>query len=87
MNMETQSLNQFEEILDSLGGQSAEFFLAASLYHAHKVSFHRASELAGLSFMDFQARLKEHFAGGFILAEDVVQSDIYQVDQWMEQNG
>jgi predicted HTH domain antitoxin len=47
--MGTYALEAFEEILEPLGAQSAHFFLAAGLYHAKKVSFHRAAQLAGLS--------------------------------------
>jgi predicted HTH domain antitoxin len=61
--MESQALVEFNEILEPLGTQSAQFFLAASLYHAKKVSFNRAAELAGLSFEDFLARLKEQYSG------------------------
>ncbi len=64
--METQALEGFIEILEPLGAQSAQFFLAASLDHAKKFSFHRAAELAGLSFEEFKARLKEHFSTGYI---------------------
>ncbi|MCP4698954.1 MAG: hypothetical protein GY862_19195 [Gammaproteobacteria bacterium] len=53
--------SEFEELLEPLGVQAAEFFLAAALYHAHKVSFFVAARLAGLSFEDFAARLREHF--------------------------
>lgn len=82
--METQQLNQFDEILESLGGQSAQFFLAASLYHAKKVSFQRAAELAGLSFSDFTSRLKEHFDTGFVLFDEVVEDDLDNVKKIFE---
>ena len=79
--MESQALVEFNEILEPLGTQSAQFFLAASLYHAKKVSFHRAAELAGLSFEDFLARLKEHFSTGYVLTEEAVMEDINTADK------
>jgi predicted HTH domain antitoxin len=80
MKMETQTLEGFDDILAPLGAQSAQFFLAASLYHAKKVSFHRAAQLAGLSFEEFKARLKEHFSTGYILADEAAMDDIQTVD-------
>ena len=74
--MKTQTFEGFNEILEPLGAQSAQFFLAASLYHAKKVSFHRAAELSGLSFEEFKARLKEHFSTGYILSDETVMSDL-----------
>ncbi len=79
--METQALEGFNEILEPLGAQSAQFFLAASLYHAKKISFHRAAELAGLSFEEFKARLKEHFSTGYILSDETVMSDLDTTDK------
>ncbi len=79
--METQGLEGFNEILEPLGSQSAQFFLAASLYHAKKVSFHRASELSGLSFEEFKAGLKEHFSTGYILSEETAAGDIDIADK------
>jgi len=78
--VETQVLEGFNEILEPLGAQSAQFFLAASLYHAKKVSFHRAAELSGLSFEEFKARLKEHFRTGYILSEETVMGDLNTAD-------
>lgn len=74
--MSTNALEAFEEILEPLGAQSAQFFLAASLYHANKVSFHRAAQLAGLTFDEFKARLKEHFNTGYIMSDETVISDM-----------
>ena len=79
--MGTQALERFNEILEPLGAQSAQFFLAASLYHARKISFHRAAELADLSFEEFKARLKEHFSTGYILSEETVMGDINTADK------
>ena len=75
------ALKNFEEILEPLGAQSAQFFLAASLYHSGKISFQRAAELAELSFDEFKARLKEHFSTGFILPEKVIINDNRAVDK------
>jgi len=73
---QTQLNAQFEEILEPLGSRAADFFLAASLYHSRKVSFEAAAFLAGLSFEDFNQRLKEHFGYGYRLAEEVILEDI-----------
>ena len=69
-------LQQFDEILDPLGNNSAEFFMAASLYHARKVSFARAASLASLSFDAFLYRLEEHFGKGFLVENESVLEDI-----------
>lgn len=74
--METIMVEGFNEILEPLGSQSAQFFLAASLYHAQKISFNRAAELAGLSFDEFKARLKEHFNTGYIISDEVLDADL-----------
>ena len=79
--METQNLGEFNDILEPLGANSARFFLAASLYHAKKISFQRAAELAGLSFNDFKARLKEHFSTGYILSDETVRDDLNTADK------
>lgn len=78
--METQAFEGFNEILEPLGAHSAQFFLAASLYHAKKVSFHRAAQLAGLSFEEFKARLKEHFSTGYILDAETAMNDLQTID-------
>jgi hypothetical protein len=52
------------------------FFLAASLYHARKVSFASAAHLAGLDFEAFKARLLEHFDQGYIMADECVLGDL-----------
>lgn len=70
---------QFDEILTPLGHHSAEFFMAASLYHAKKVSFAKAASLANLSFDAFLHRLEEHFGRGFLLDDEVVLEDIEMV--------
>jgi hypothetical protein len=66
----------FSEILQPLGTGAGDFFLAASLYHARKVSFSAAAELARLGFEEFHYRLKEHFGRGFILDDETVLEDI-----------
>ena len=72
---------QFDEILDPLGNNSAEFFMAASLYHAKNVSFAKGASLANLSFDAFLHRLEEHFGKGFIIDDDTVLEDIESVDK------
>lgn len=74
--MQVQLQADFEEVLEPLGNHAMEFFLAASLYHAHKVSFSAAAAMAGMSFEAFLARLQEHFDTGFILDDQVVEEDI-----------
>ena len=70
---------EFEDILQPLGTDAAEFFLAASLYHARKISFASAAQMAGLDFESFKARLTEHFNQGFIVDDKTVLEDIATV--------
>lgn len=77
MNIQLQP--EFDDILQSLGSSAAEFFLAASLYHARKISFASAAQLAGLDFESFKSRLMEHFDQGYISAEECVLEDIQNV--------
>ena len=72
---------QFDEILDSLGNNAADFFMAASLYYAKKVSFERAAALANLSFEAFLSRLDEHFGKGFMVDDESVLEDIATVEK------
>jgi len=74
--MSIQPQPEFEELLQPFGSNAAEFFLAASLYHARKISFASAAQLAGLGFESFQARLTEHFNQGFIIDDETVLEDI-----------
>lgn len=74
MNIQLQS--EFDDILQPLGHDAAAFFLAASLYHARKVSFASAAHLAGLDFEAFKARLLEHFDQGYIMADECVLGDL-----------
>ena len=67
---------EFEEILQPLGKNAAEFFMAASLYHSRKISFSAAAALANLSFDEFLFRLKEHFDTGFIIDDESVLEDL-----------
>ncbi len=69
----------FQEVLEPLGSNAANFFLAASLYHAKVVSFAKAAELAGLSWQEFLRRLQEHFQIGYLLADQVVLEDLETV--------
>jgi len=72
---------QFDEILAPLGNNSAEFFMAASLYHAKKVSFARGASLANLSFDAFLHHLEEHFGKGFIIDDDTILEDIEAIEK------
>jgi len=67
---------EFSNVLKPFGPEAANFFLAASLYHAHKVSFESAARLAGLSFERFHERLLEHFGSGFRPADEVIAEDL-----------
>ena len=70
---------QFDEVLEPLGPKAANFFLAAGLYQAHKISFSAAAHLAVLTFEAFNERLKEHFSFGFRLEDEVVINDLKTV--------
>ncbi len=74
---------EFDEVLAPFGKNAAEFFLAASLYHAHKISFAAAATLANLSFDEFLYRLREHFNIGFFIADEVVEEDLQTVARLM----
>lgn len=52
----------FSSVLEPLGEGAGNFFLAASLYHAHKISFSVAAALADLGFEEFHYRLLSRFA-------------------------
>jgi predicted HTH domain antitoxin len=66
----------FATILEPLGAGAEAFFLAASLYHAGKVSFGRAAALSGLGYEEFHYRLKEHFGCGFRIEDDSAREDL-----------
>ncbi len=70
---------RFIEVLEPYGTNATAFFLAASLYYAHKVSFEAAAALAEMSFEEFHYRLKEHFDIGYIFADEAVLEDIETV--------
>ena len=74
-------LAAFDDILQPLGSHAAEFFLAASLYHARKVSFASAAHMAGLDFEGFKTRLMEHFNQGYIIADECVLEDMHTVEK------
>ena len=71
----------FASVLEPLGNGAGDFFLAAGLYHAHKVSFSAAAAFAGLGFEEFHYRLKEHFGHGFIIDDETVLEDLRLVDR------
>ena len=73
---------EFDEALAPFGEEAAAFFLAAGLYHAHRISFAAAADLANLSFEDFLFRLREHFGSGFNMADASVQEDLDTVDSF-----
>lgn len=76
----------FEEVLEPFGTRAADFFLAAALYHARKVSYGRAAAMAGLSFKPFGHRLKEHFGTGFLVADETLREDIKLAETLAEQD-
>jgi len=71
---------EFNEVIQPLGQGALEFFLAASLYHAKKVSCARAAEIANLSLEAFCYRLEEHFNQGYIIADESVLEDIQTLE-------
>jgi hypothetical protein len=71
----------FGSVLEPLGAGAGDFFLAASLYHAGKISFSAAAASAGLGFEEFHYRLKEHFGHGFIMDDETVLEDLRLADQ------
>ena len=71
---------ELDEVIQPLGNHAVEFFLAASLYHARKVSFASAAHIAGLSFEGFRYRLEEHFDKAYIIADESVREDIETID-------
>lgn len=71
----------FDEALEPFGPDAAGFFLAASLYHAHRISFAAAASLADLSFDEFLFRLREHFGTGFRIEDASVLEDLNSVDK------
>ena len=73
--------NCFDEVLDPLGDNAANFFLSASLYFSHKISFSAAAALSELSFNDFNARLQEHFTKGFIVSDEDIIDDISTINE------
>ncbi len=66
----------FDPVLQPFGAGAADFFLAASLYQARKISFSAAAALARLGFDEFHYRLKEHFGAGFAIDDQVVLEDL-----------
>jgi hypothetical protein len=62
-------------------GELARFFLAACMYHAHKMSFQAAADLSGLGFDDLKKRLKEYFSTGYIVASESVEEDLQTARQ------
>lgn len=77
--MHIQLQPEFDDVLQPLGADAAEFFLAASLYHARKISFASAAHMAGLDFDSFKTRLAEHFNQGYIIADECVLEDIQTI--------
>lgn len=71
---------EFDEVLQPLGSHALEFFLAASLYHARKISFVSAAHMAGLDFEAFKNRLSEHFEKGYIIADECVLEDMRTIE-------
>ena len=73
---------QFNEVLQPLGNHADEFFLAASLYHARKISFATAAHILGLSFDAFRYRLEEHFNQGFLVSDECVLEDFETLNKF-----
>ena len=78
-HIDDQAYTQIDKIAVHAGEQPAElarFLLAASMYHAQKMSFQAAATLSGLGFDGFKKRLREHFSTGYIITSDVVEEDL-----------
>lgn len=75
----------FGSVLEPLGAGAGDFFLAAGLYHAGKISFSAAAAFAGLGLEEFHYRLKEHFGHGFIMDDETVLEDLRFVAQLGDQ--
>jgi len=79
--MSTVQINpEFVPVLEPMGQGAGDFFLAAGLYHAHKISFAAAAALAGLGFDELHYRLKEHFGYGMVIEDETVREDLRLVD-------
>lgn len=79
--MPTPTINPaFAPVLALLGNRASDFFLAAGLYHARKISFAAAASLAGLGYEEFHDQLREHFGYGFIIADETAREDLELVD-------
>ncbi|WP_418219893.1 UPF0175 family protein [Candidatus Thiodictyon syntrophicum] len=79
--MSTAQINpDFVPVLEPLGQGAGNFFLAASLYHSHKISFAAAAALAGLGFDEFHDLLKEHFGYGMVIDDETVREDLRLVN-------
>jgi hypothetical protein len=78
--MQIQLQPEFDEVLQPLGSHALEFFLAASLYHARKISFASAAHMAGLDFEAFKNRLLEHFEQGYVIADECVLEDMRTIE-------
>lgn len=76
--MKLQVNDAFAKVVGTLE-DDADFFLAASLYHAGEVSFAAAAELAGQDLLSFGAKLHAHFGRGFLLSEEDALADLETV--------
>jgi hypothetical protein len=75
--MATLKINpDFAAVLGSFGMGAGDFFLAAGLYLAGKISFGAAVALDGLGYEEFHYRLKEHFGHGFIINDETARQDL-----------
>ena len=63
----------------------SDSFLAAGLYHAHKVGFGAAAALAGLGYDEFRFCLRVCFGHGFVIADETVEEDLQRVDAALDQ--
>lgn len=79
--MQIQLQPEFDDILQPLGHDAAQFFLAASLYYARKISFASAAHMAGLDFDSFKTRLTEHFNQGYIVSDECALEDIQTIQE------
>lgn len=73
---------EFEELLEPLGNNAAEFFMAASLYHAQKVSFSATAALANRPFEEFAFPLKEHFSTRLVVTDKPIEEDMAATNKY-----
>ncbi|BCG62531.1 MAG: antitoxin [Methyloprofundus sp.] len=86
--IDDQSFTQLDKMALNSGESTTEFarfLLAASMYHAHAISFQAAAELSGLGFNTFKKQLRENFSTGFIIASETIGEDLHMAKKLSNQ--